>query len=331
MSRTNATSFLFSAVLLILAISTKVEWQVPEQYLSDKIKSTSVAADVSDVIAVQPRYVQDEVPPQIPPPYFLQSNAAAIYPQRVAGTSDPVSNAFVSWMGDLDDRTVFFEKNARRNWPIASLTKLMTAIIAKEYIGLQKIVPMNEAAIATAGVAGGFAAGEQYSASDLLRAMLVASSNDAAAALAEFYDTDRFVERMNEKAQAIGMMQTKFSDPTGLSPFNQSSAEDLRKLIAYVVQNDPDFFEITRNPAISIVNIKNGLSRQLSSTLKFAGRTDFLGGKTGYGEEGISNVIAVLSYRNHRILIIILGAANQEERFIEAESLLNWLKEAYIF
>lgn len=322
MTKYNAISLLFAGVLLALVTMTKTEPDVPEERLAEKIKITSVAAETILLEEVS-------TPPVTLP--FLRSEPVVSYPKRIAGASDPFSAAYAVRISDLDSGEIFFDKNGSRNWPIASLTKLMTAAVAVERIGTEKVIPISEAAAATPGIAGGFSAGELYSAGDLIRAMMIASSNDAAAALAEFYGTERFVASMNEKAQSLGMVSTKFFDPAGLSLLNQSNIQDFSKLVAYIFNRHPNLFEITRQRSVSILNRASGVERSVLSTIKFAGRPDFLGGKTGYGEEGIANFIGVFMHANHRVMVIVLGASDQETRFREAESLLNWLKATYIF
>jgi D-alanyl-D-alanine carboxypeptidase len=327
MSRYNATSLLFAVVLLFsVMITTRMEREIPNESLADKVKITSFAAE-----AIVQKNILKEVITSPVSALTLRSESYVDYPKRIGGVADPYISAYAARISDLDSGEIFFDKNGDKNWSLASLTKLMTAVLAVERIGTDKVVPISETAAATLGIAGGFSAGELYSAGDLIRAMLVTSSNDAAAALAEFYGADRFVSSMNEKARSLGMVSTKFFDATGLSSLNQSNADDFLKLVAYIFERHPNLFEITRQSSINITNRSDGSVRSVSSTIKFAGRQDFLGGKTGYGEEGVANFIGIFTHANHRIVIIVLGALNQESRFREAEHLLNWLKQAYIF
>jgi D-alanyl-D-alanine carboxypeptidase len=233
----------------------------------------------------------------------------------------PVSPAIpapVIFAKDLTNSRVFLEKNSGKRWAMASLTKLMTAVIAKEQIGSDKMLTVSGKAVGTEGINGGFEVGERASVETLIRAMLAVSSNDAASAAAEFLGENKFISAMRAKAAELGMTQTIFSDPSGLSSLNQSTAVDLEKLVRYILEHHLEFFEITRLKQTEI----NG--RTLNNINQFAGRPDFLGGKTGFTDEAGGNLISIFDYQRHRILIIVLGA---DDRFLETEKILNWIKE----
>ena len=108
----------------------------------------------------------------------------------------------------------------------------MTAVLAIEEIGKEKEVIISENAIATEGDSGKLKTGELRKVENLIKIMILTSSNDAATALAEFYSfgLPDFVKLMNKKAVNLGLSQTVFFDPTGLSPINQSTANDIRKI-----------------------------------------------------------------------------------------------------
>ncbi|MBI2024557.1 MAG: D-alanyl-D-alanine carboxypeptidase [Candidatus Harrisonbacteria bacterium] len=187
-----------------------------------------------------------------------------------------------------------WEKNTSRKWPIASITKLMTAIITLEVFDLQERVVMSREAIATEGVAGFFETGKSYTVEELLNALLKYSSNDAGEALAERYGKEKFLWAMNAKAQAIGMHDTNLNDPTGLSVLNQSTIVDLEKLVLYIFNRYPEIFLITRQTG--------------SNIHPFAGHVNFLGGKTGFIDEANGNLISLFNRGGRPILIIVLGS-----------------------
>jgi D-alanyl-D-alanine carboxypeptidase len=210
--------------------------------------------------------------------------------------------------------------------PLASLTKLMTAIVATEKMGAARGVTISEEDVWQEGGWGELAVGEVWSVADLIKAMLVVSSNDAAHALARVYDYRDFINAMQDKARELGMTNTSFADATGISSLNQGTAEDIGKLIAYVREKHPSFFTVSSLKEVDIKEVTSGKSRQLKNINKFAGRTDFLGGKTGYTEEAGGNLVSIFSHNGTALVIIILGAAEIESRFTETERLYEWTK-----
>lgn len=208
-----------------------------------------------------------------------------------------------------------------KSWPIASITKLMTAFTARRLIPAEEIVTINDEAVATSGNVGDFKAGERFESSDLVRAMLVASSNDAAKALALHYGEAEFTAQMNLTAKEMGMDNTNFVETTGLSPQNLSTVNDLNMLVAAIWRTDPDIFIITRLPTTTLVDIDTGRSRKLVSTIAFAGRSDFLGGKTGQLPEANGNLVSIFSLpdKSSPVVVIVLGA---QDRFRETEKIL---------
>ncbi|MDD5431237.1 MAG: serine hydrolase, partial [Candidatus Pacebacteria bacterium] len=213
---------------------------------------------------------------------------------------------------DLSLDRVLFEKNTGDRWPVASLTKIMTAIIAAEKIGTDKQVVFTKEIIATYGDTGKFKAGEIYSVEDLIRAMFAVSSNDAAVAIADFYGKDNFVNEMQKKAVDLGMLQTTFADASGLSFLNQSTAQDMEKMVEYVFKNHPEFLDISRQKNVELKEIGTGRKRILKNMNEFAGEEDFLGGKTGFIDSSMGNLISLFKYRGSVLAITVFGAG---ERF----------------
>lgn len=210
---------------------------------------------------------------------------------------------------------------SQKQWPAASLTKLMTALTTKKLMPETEIITMDEKAVAAFGEAGDFKAGERFTAEDLMQAMLVSSSNDAAEALANHYGGEAFIATMNELATDIGMTNTVFLDATGLSPANLSTPEDLSKLTRFIWLEDPEIFATTRLKTVTIIDIDSQKSRKLTNINFFAGRPDFLGGKTGQLPDSDGNLISIFSLpdKSSPVVIVVLGA---EDRFGETERIL---------
>jgi len=213
-----------------------------------------------------------------------------------------------------------FSQNTDKLWSIASITKLMTATIAMEKIDINKEVRISAHAAATYGIVGGFQEGELFTVRDLIKAMLVTSSNDAAVAIAEQIGERKFVDAMQNKAAELKMLNTTYVEPTGLSPLNRSTANDLTKLVYYAIDRHPEFFLISRQRETKIVELETGKARTLANISQFAGNGEFLGGKTGFIDESGRNLVALFGTDSHLVLTIMLGAENAIE---ETKTLLN--------
>lgn len=278
MNSNHLHSLLFAAAVLFSVLLGGVRQEAAQEtVLEQKTETTSLAAT---------------------PKAATLSNTLAIVSPNVSATAVLVK--------DLAVAEPLFSLNLQQQWPIASLTKLMTAVIVREKISADAKIKMSEKAIATEGDAGNFMVGQSYTLDVLIHALLKVSSNDAAAALAEFYGEERFVEAMNEKAKMLGMRSTRFFDPTGLSPLNQSTLVDLERLIEYIFYNHQEIFEITRE--------KEG------NIHPFAGEPDFLGGKTGFIDEASGNLISLFNHEGRQFLIIVLGS---EDRAKDTRELYN--------
>ena len=212
-----------------------------------------------------------------------------------------------------DYNSSFFELNPEKRWPIASLTKLMTSVIAVEKIGADKEITISEKAFFTEGATGNLETGEVYKIDDLIKAMLISSSNDAAAAIAESFGEKKFIDEMQKKAAELKMFQTTYLEPTGLSYINQSTVNDLAKLINYIYKNYSGLLEISRQKEIKTTDLKTKKQKTLFSVNKFAGELDFIGGKTGYIEESGRNMVGLFNIAGKTVLTIVLGAENSFE------------------
>jgi len=228
--------------------------------------------------------------------------------------------ASVWLIGDLAKEENFAEFNPGKRWPIASITKLMTAVVAIENISKSKLVTISGSAVETEGAAGGFSAGEVMTSEDLLKAMMLVSSNDAAVALAEYLGQEKFIGLMNAKAVSLGMADTFFKEPTGLSTLNQSTVRDLKILVRYINATHPEILGYSRLASVKIFNTQSKQGRVLKNINLFSGRPDFLGGKTGYTDDAGENLVSLFSRNNRTIIIIVLDA---RDRFAESLSALQ--------
>lgn len=239
---------------------------------------------------------------------------------RVANSPVPEIGSESAIIFDVQSGEKYLDTFSAKRWPIASLSKLMTATVAYERLDLDSKIVLEQKDFAD-GDNPVFAPGETYKTRDLLKVMLVASRNTAANALARSFGREQFLKEMNDKAKGWGMDNTNFDDPSGLSVSNQSSADDLLKLVRGVTSERPDIWKTTENAKVSIKDTETGKVRSFVSTNQFVNRKDFYGGKTGYIPEADGNLISVFLYGKRTIGIITLGSA---DRFGDTEKLLNW-------
>lgn len=218
---------------------------------------------------------------------------------------------------------VIFELNPEKRWPIASLSKLMTAVVAIEKMNLNKEVVINEKVVVTEGIAGEFKTGEVFKLRDLIKTMLISSSNDAAVAITETFGGQDFINEMQKKAAEIKMFSTTYLEPTGLSFINQSTVADLAKLMSYIYFEHPEILEISRQKEAEILELKTGKVRKILTVNKFAGEPDFIGGKTGYIDEAGRNLIGLFDINGKTVLTIVLGADNSFEETEKLKSLVE--------
>lgn len=237
------------------------------------------------------------------------------FPSSATTADLSVTTALVKRVGEP---FALLKMNSLTRWPIASLTKLMTAVVALERFGPERVITFSETAVATEGGSGGFLVGESFSVHDLVVSLMTVSSNDAAVALAEGDNPASFLAAMQTKARELGMLQTTLADPTGLSFLNQSTIDDLEKLVIYVLQAHPDIFAASREPVATLAN-----GRQLVSINEFTKREDFIGGKTGFTDEANGNLISLFRDPNSGkiLLIIVLGT---DDRFGETKKLYGY-------
>jgi D-alanyl-D-alanine carboxypeptidase (penicillin-binding protein 5/6) len=240
---------------------------------------------------------------------------------------------------DVNKQKVLFSINENVQLPLASLTKLMTAITADDILPKESVVTIDGASLVAEGDSGLYE-NEKWKFKDLIRFTLVVSSNDGASAVAnvaglfknnfpsiEEDNKKSFVQAMNAKAKEIGLNQTYFINPTGLDT-NQTvsggygSARDAAKLLEYAVINAPEIVESTRHTYIEFESLSdiNHLATNTNSSIDNV--PGLIASKTGFTDLAGGNlVIAYDAGINRPIIIAVLGST-QEGRFKDIENLV---------
>jgi D-alanyl-D-alanine carboxypeptidase (penicillin-binding protein 5/6) len=225
-------------------------------------------------------------------------------------------------MVELKSGRVLVEKDATRRLPPASLTKIMTALIALESAPLQEVVKIDQRAVVHQS-SYKFQPGEEFLLRDLVTAMLVVSANDACEAVAWHIggNDKKFVAMMNERARSLGLQNTRFANPCGFDgPGHYSTAADLAKLTERALQA-PDFSMMVRTVVRDIATVDGTRQVSLRSTNELLHDPDVNGVKTGYTSKAGRCLIASMFKDGHRVLLVGL---NVMDRWEQAARLLRY-------
>lgn len=249
-----------------------------------------------------------------------QVENASTFPRLTAG-------AFLA--ADLKTGEIIVEKNEKLVAPIASVSKLMTALVAEEQMDLQKLAIVSRDSYNTYGAQGRLVLGEKIRLYDLMYPLLMESSNDAAEVIADAYQGGHaeFLAEMNKKAAALGMTNTYYEDPSGLNPKNVSTVEDLLKLGRFIYQTKPTIYDMTRVRQYSI------LKHQWTNLNRFLNYDTFLGGKNGYIDESKKTTVSLFDVNmargGKRAVVIVLLKSDDREG--DAVKIINFLKKNAYF
>ena len=245
-------------------------------------------------------------------------------------TDDPLDlKSSVALVMDQDTEEVLLAKNDNAVLPIASITKLMTALVVTEARQpLDELITITDEEVDTEkGTRSRLRVGTQLSRGELLHLALMSSENRAAHALARAYPggLEAAVRAMNAKAQLLGMHDTEYVEPTGLSPRNQSSAHDLARLVktAYAV---PLLRELSTSTGTTVrvgrrdtqFGTTNGLVKNPSWEIGLQ--------KTGYISEAGRCLVMQAQLAGRRLVMVFLDSAGKYSRIGDAERVRRWLQ-----
>lgn len=237
----------------------------------------------------------------------------------------PEVSARASLVYDLTTNKVIYQKNAKEKLPMASITKIMTSIVA-----LENKRKDNKYFVAKKDLVGedsmGLTAGEVLSLEELLYGLMLHSGNDAAETLANNFSGGRtkFITAMNNKAKSLGLSDTNFTNPTGLEGDGKqyTTSYDLLVITRYAVLNFPLFNEIVSTVDYNIPAAKTHKAFYLANeTNLLTSYPGVKGIKTGYTPEAGLCLVTYLDYGGHKIIGILLGSDNRRQ---EMKDLLDY-------
>lgn len=244
--------------------------------------------------------------------------AAAITAAALAGPArgeadNPFPTVAAAYLVRVQGNTLW-EGRAHERLPPASLTKIMTALLALERRGLNEVTTVSARAAAAGGTRLGLKAGERMRAVDLLVASLVRSANDACLALAEWHSGSepRFVRAMNARARDLRLADTHFANACGFdSARHYSSASDLARLAEFALENER-FARIVAIQETTLETADGTRSFRIETTNALLGRLPGAEGvKSGHTQKAGRCIVALARRDGRRVLLVMLGARNR--------------------
>ncbi|MBM3387022.1 MAG: peptidase S11 [Betaproteobacteria bacterium] len=246
-----------------------------------------------------------------------------------AGSGPLDLRSSVALVIDQDTQEVLLRKNDQAVLPIASLTKLMTGLLISEAdLPLSEMITITQADVDTEkGSSSRLAVGSTLSRGDLLHLALMSSENRAAHALGRTYPGGLgvFVERMNARAQSLGMRDTRYVEPTGLSSRNQSSAHDLATLVAQAYK-EPMVRELSVSPGREIEVGRRTLQYNNTNRLVKSPQWEIGLQKTGYISEAGQCLVMQAQIAGRKLIIVFLDSAGKLSRIADAERVRRWIE-----
>ena len=320
-------------------------------FVRTKLFSGNVSpAHVSENVSPAPEVagVSNEHDDMVPISFESHSHAAEFRPIRKEGIYDlSLPSAHASVVMDAESGIVLQEKNSHEERQIASLTKLMTAMLVVERTeNLDEPVKIDEEMMTTEGTRigcprSGFCngvrlhIGEELSVRDLLKAMLMNSANDAAQSLAKHTagSIPTFVELMNARARTLGLLDTHFCTPSGLEPDGYestcySSAFDIARIASQALKYDV-IWELARTPGTTIVSRDGKYAHDIFNTDVLLGEdANLIGTKTGFTPLAGYSLLAI-SFdpdRQHKVVSVVL---NDPERWSSIKKMFSWAFQSH--
>lgn len=244
------------------------------------------------------------------------------------------ANARQFILADPDSGVILAKNDSDAKVPIASTTKIMSAVVALENYELDDVATISEKATTQIGADAFLRTGEKITIESLLNCMLIKSGNDSAYAIAEHMNDDdqigvlKFVNKMNEKAKELGMEDTDYHDPAGLDTTGYSSAHDLYLATKYALKF-PIFREIVGQEHFAAKNVDGTIWHELKNSNRLVAEYNYpgaIGVKTGYMPEAGHVLVGAAERNGHTLISIVINtyADTPSASADESKRLLDW-------
>ena len=224
---------------------------------------------------------------------------------------DITANAYI--VKNLTTKQTIYGHGQDTMVPIASLTKLFTAAVAKNLIADDQKITITQNIISTYGNTAQLRAGETILSGDLYYPLLMISSNDAAEAFAQSYGRQKFIAAMNDFAQSIGAYQSYFADASGLSPDNRSTATDMAIILDWIRKNDPELLDIMHTKSMTVRN------HTWVNPSHFLNWSNYVGGKNGYTPEAGLTGSEIFTFGANKDVyaVVVLGSEARDNDVVK--------------
>lgn len=253
---------------------------------------------------------------QLPPPAPYPVNTTGFFP----GSTITASGIVIL---DMNSGVFLYKRNELEPLFPASTTKIMTALVALDHFQLEDVLNVKD--IPTEGQMMGLVPGEQITLENLLYGALIQSGNDAAYVIADNYPggVPAFVDAMNQKATALHLTGSYFTNPIGYdNPEHRMTPVDLARLASFAL-NNKTITKMVSIPQITISDITHTYFHPLKNVNELLGKIPGVGGiKTGWTEQAGENLVSLVDRNNHKVIIVLLKS---QDRFGETAILIDWI------
>jgi D-alanyl-D-alanine carboxypeptidase len=311
-SRTNLIVFAACAAFVGIVAGVKVD------------QERQRSSDLYGSVAVKNAPAQN-IPETVDSSFYETATTSASASESSGASSEPFTpsvsiapavpadtvSAAAYLVGDVSTGKIYLEKNPRMPFPIASMTKLITAITVIGTYASSTEVEITAPETQVAPDLSDLRSGERFTVGELLYPLLLDSSNVAAEALASSTDRAAFLSSMAAYAEEIGMNESAFADPSGLSEGNIGSADDFMALATYLYHSRPDILSISRTLRLSVATTTDHGAHEFLNIHPFASDPRFLGGKTGHTNAAEDTMITILNIDGHPLAFIVLRSLDR--------------------
>jgi len=258
-------------------------------------------------------------------------------PVKKSGATEPKINSESAILIHESTKYPLYAKKSDFQVPIASLTKVMTAIVALEIYKLDDVLEVKKESVEVTPSIMGLEVGEKITVENLLYGLLMNSGNDAALALSSGKTTkDEFISKMNKKSKELGLLNTEFKDPAGLDDQGRSTAIDVAVLFSYALKKT-EFQKIIQTGETEVKSVDQKTVHPLKNSNRLTTGEipldGIVGGKTGYTPDAGHTLVCAATRNGHTLISVILKTYSNAPSATaeETRSLLTWGFESYDF
>lgn len=302
-------------IILLLGLVVFISFRNTQTFTLNNSNKTEYPAETSLAMDSNSASLENKVYPIITYLDFYNSGAKpSSLPTPTPSPLEPNLKAQAAVLVDLSTNKFIYEKNINDKMLIASLTKLMTALVAYENVeNLNQTFVIQQEDLDIESHHPNLAVGDRFNFQEMLYMVLITSDNSVTHALARSLEVNQimnFTDLMNQRAQQLGMTNTYFEDETGLNG-NYSTISDLIILTKEILNKYPQIFSYSVYPSLTIKNIDGKVFNLTNTNSIIKNIPSIIGSKTGYTEESLGNLLVVFEDKDKPILAIVLKSPDR--------------------